>query len=148
MAYYGFAERILSRRPLPIFGDGLLLRDFTFVDDIVEAIVRLLHAPSPTPDDGGVLSPASSPIAPWRILNVGATQPVSVLAFVKQLELALGQSATLEFLPTQPGDVVKTCADTRRLQELVGFRPTTSLGAGLAKFVEWLVEYRASDNTT
>jgi UDP-glucuronate 4-epimerase len=129
MAYFSFAERIVAGRPLPIFAEGKLLRDFTYIDDVVEGVVRIATAPAP-------LDGAS------EIFNIGNHRPVSVLAFVAVLSAALGREARLEFLPMQPGDVRATAADVTKLRERVGFEPDTPLEDGLAAFVEWFVDWK------
>jgi len=131
MAYFSFAERIVAGRALPIFAEGKLLRDFTYIDDIVEGVVRIATAPAP-PD-----------AAESEVFNIGNHRPVSVLAFVETLSAALGREATLEFLPMQPGDVRATAADVTRLRERVGFQPDTRLEDGLAAFVEWFLSWKA-----
>ena len=133
MAYYHFASNMLRGVPIPVYAEGQLLRDFTYIDDIVEAIVRLLVAP---PQPGGAAPP-------HRIVNIGNRQPVMVRAFISALERVLDVPATLRFLPMQPGDVTATCADTTRLHELVGWAPDTSLETGLQKFASWFLNYHA-----
>jgi UDP-glucuronate 4-epimerase len=136
MAYFAFAERIVAGRALPIFAEGKLLRDFTYIDDIVEGVVRIATAPAP---------PGA---AESEIFNIGNHRPVSVLAFVAVLSAALGREATLEFLPMQPGDVRATAADVTRLRERVGFQPDTRLEDGLAAFVEWFLDWKARRGAT
>jgi UDP-glucuronate 4-epimerase len=131
MAYFSFAERIVAGRSLPIFAEGKLLRDFTFIQDVVEATVRLATAAT---------APAS---VVSEIFNIGNQQPVSVLSFVELLSGALGRKALLEFLPMQPGDVPATAADVTRLRERVGFEPNTSLADGLAAFVAWFLDWKS-----
>jgi len=141
MAYYSFTRAILEGRPIEVFNEGRMKRDFTYVDDIVEGVVRVLDRP-PQPDPqwrGDSPNPASSP-APYRIYNIGNNAPVELLDFIAVLERCLGRKAVMRFLPMQPGDVLATYADVDDLTREVGFRPATPLEAGLARFVEW---YRA-----
>jgi UDP-glucuronate 4-epimerase len=125
-----FASAILGGRPIQVFNHGDMQRDFTYVDDAVEATLRVLDAP-----------PAGTP--PCRVLNVGNHQPVALLDYIALLEAALGRKAEKQLLPMQPGDVPATYADTRALQAAVGFAPSTPLQAGLARFAEWFKSYRA-----
>jgi len=126
MAYFSFAEKIMAGQPLPLFGSGALQRDFTYIDDIVEGVVRLaLSEPLP----GG---------ARHEVFNIGNHQPVTVLDFVQLLADKLtGSAPQLQLLPMQPGDVPLTCADTTKLRARVGFEPSTPLSVGLDRFVEW-----------
>ncbi|MDL2356170.1 MAG: NAD-dependent epimerase/dehydratase family protein [Pseudomonadota bacterium] len=126
MAYFSFTEKLLRGDTIPVFADGQLRRDFTYIDDIVEGVVRLLF--KPRPDEGA---------PPHWVFNIGNNQPVKVLDFIKTLERVLEVPAVLEFLPMQPGDVAATHADTRKLQEWVGYQPTTALEAGLTQFRLW-----------
>jgi UDP-glucuronate 4-epimerase len=124
-----FASSILEGRPIQVFNHGDMRRDFTYIDDAVEATLRVLDAP-----------PTQAP--PYRVLNVGNHQPVALLEYIALLEKALGRSAVKEMKPMQPGDVPSTYADTRALQALTGFAPDTPLEAGLARFAEWFKSYR------
>ena len=123
-----FARAILEGRPLQVFNHGDMQRDFTYVDDAVEATMRVLERP-----------PAGTP--PARVLNVGNRQPVPLLEYIALLERALGRTAAKEMKPMQPGDVPATYADTRALEELTGFAPATPLAEGLARFAEWFRRY-------
>ena len=131
MAYFSFTRKILRGEPIPVFAKGKLKRDFTYIDDIVEAVGRVLAAPGA---DGA-----------HTILNIGNHQPVKVIDFIATLERVLGVKARLEFLPIQPGDVPATCADTTRLRELVGFAPSTALEDGLARFRDWFLGWEKED---
>jgi UDP-glucuronate 4-epimerase len=125
-----FARAIMEGRPIQVFNHGDMRRDFTYVDDAVEATLRVLDAP-----------PSATP--PHRVLNVGNHQPVGLLDYIALLEDALGRKAEKQMLPMQPGDVPATYADTRALQAAVGFAPATPLQEGLARFAEWFKSYRA-----
>jgi len=131
MAYFSFAEKILSGQPLPVFGGGTLQRDFTYIDDIVEGVVRLALNPAPT----------GAPL--HDVFNIGNHQPVSVLEFIDTLAGHLGIRPQLNMLPTQPGDVTITCADVDKLRGRVGFEPATTLAEGLARFVDWFRQWKA-----
>lgn len=138
-----FARAILENRPIQLFAHGTARRDFTYVDDIVEGIVRVLRRP-PSPDAAWAQhpSPARS-FAPYRVYNLGNSEPVEVLKFVALLERLLGVEAVKELVPAQPGDVDATAADMRDLEAEMGFRPSTPLETGLPRFVDWFREYFA-----
>lgn len=131
MAYFSFAQKMLKDEPIAVYAQGALMRDFTYIDDIVEAIVRVLAKPAA----------ADKQLAPHAVFNIGNRQPVRVLDFIAALEDALGVRARIEFWPMQPGDVPMTCADTSKLQAWVGFAPATPLREGLGRFGEWLVPW-------
>jgi UDP-glucuronate 4-epimerase len=126
MAYFSFARKMLAGEKIPVFAEGKLYRDFTYIDDIVEGVVRLLFKPS-----------IREGKPPHSIFNIGNNQPVQVLDFIRTLEDAIGVKAELDFQPMQPGDVPATHADTGKLQEWVGYKPTTTLAQGLKAFAHW-----------
>jgi UDP-glucuronate 4-epimerase len=126
MAYFSFARKMLAGEKIPVFAEGKLYRDFTYIDDIVEGVVRLLFKPS---------IEAGKP--PHSIFNIGNNQPVQVLDFIRTLEDAFGVKAELDFQPMQPGDVPATHADTSKLQAWVDYKPATSLAVGLQHFARW-----------
>jgi UDP-glucuronate 4-epimerase len=142
MALFLFTRAILEGRPIPVFNHGRMERDFTYVDDIVEAVVRVIDriaAPDPawsseSPD------PASSH-APYRLYNIGNHGPIALLEMIRLLEEKLGKKGEKELLPLQPGDVPATCADVDDLARDVGFRPSTPLAEGIGRFVEWYREF-------
>ncbi|MEO0678858.1 MAG: NAD-dependent epimerase [Pseudomonadota bacterium] len=138
MAYYKFADAILEGRPIRIYNHGRMERDFTYIDDIVEGVARLIpRAATPDPDfDRRAPNPASS-WAPHRVYNIGNHRREQLMTMVETLERLLGREAIKEFVGMQPGDVTATWADVARLQDAVGFSPDTSLEDGLARFVEW-----------
>ncbi|MDE1942113.1 MAG: NAD-dependent epimerase [Betaproteobacteria bacterium] len=144
MAYFSFTRAILEGRPITLFNQGQMRRDFTYVDDIVEGVVRILEKPAtPRPDfDVQNPDPATSH-APWRIYNIGHHQPVPLEQFVATLERCLGKKAVREYLPMQPGDVAETHADTADLAEAVGYVPGTPLEEGIERFVQWYRGYYA-----
>ena len=142
MAPMLFARAIAEGTPIRVFNEGRMLRDFTYVDDVVRATLAVLERP-PAPDpewDAETADPATS-AAPYRVYNVGAHEPVALLRFVEVMERAMGRSAVKEMLPQQPGDVVATYADVDRLERAVGFRPSVPIEEGVARFVEWFREY-------
>ena len=143
MAMWLFTAAIMDGTPLKLFNNGRLRRDFTYVDDVAEAVVRLIKSPpAPNPSwSGDVPDPATSR-APWRLYNVGNSRPVEVIELVRLIEQAVGRPAILEFLPMQPGDALETCADSSDLELAVGFRPNTSIENGTQLFVEWFRAYR------
>jgi len=139
MAYFSFTEAIMKGEPIRLFNHGKMKRDFTYVDDIVEGVVRIMtKPPKPNPDWSGDLPDPSSSSAPYRIYNIGNNNPVELGRFVEILEECLGRKAIKEFYPLQQGDVVETFADIDSLFHAVGFRPKTTLEAGLGNFVEWI----------
>ncbi len=138
MAYFIFAEAIRAGRPIKLFNHGEMARDFTFIDDVVEALVRLLdRAPEP---DGAAAAPDRS-TAPFRLYNIGNHTPVPLRDFLAILESCLGARAIVENAPMQPGDVVATFADVRALEAAVDFAPRTTLHDGLAAFATWFDRY-------
>lgn len=142
MAYYKFTRAMLAREPIDVYNNGRMQRDFTYVDDIVAALVKLLDRPArPNPEWNGQSPDPSSSRAPYRIYNIGNHQPVELSAFIHTLERLLRVSAIKRLLPMQAGDVTATYADTADLQRDIGFAPSTTLEAGLARFVRWYRDY-------
>ena len=143
MAMWLFTDAIVQGRPIKLFNHGQMRRDFTYVDDVVEAVVRLVPRPAaPNPAWSGDAPDPASSRAPWRVYNIGNSQPVEVVEVVELIERAVGKPAVREFLPMQPGDVPETCADTADLERAVGFRPRTPIGEGVRRFVDWFLEFR------
>jgi UDP-glucuronate 4-epimerase len=141
MAMWLFAEAIIAGDPIKLFNGGNMCRDFTYIDDIVEAIVRLVpRAPLPNSDWSGETPDPASSSAPWRVYNIGNNQPVEVLEVVRLMEETIGKKAKRELMPMQPGDVAATYADVDDLMREVDFRPSTSIADGVNRFIEW---YRA-----
>ncbi|GAA0367854.1 NAD-dependent epimerase [Bacillus horti] len=142
MAYYLFTKSIVSGDPIKVFNHGKMRRDFTYIDDIVEGIVRLIGKPPQANKEWDREHPdPSSSYAPYKLYNIGNNQPVELLSFIQTLEELIGKKANMELLPIQPGDVEATYADISELEEAVEFRPSTSIAQGLATFVEWFKEY-------
>ncbi len=144
MAMWLFASAILEGRPIRLFNNGNMRRDFTFVDDVVESIVRLVDRPAaPNPSWTGMNPDPSCSAAPWRIYNIGNNSPVELMDVVRLLEQNLGRKAQYELLPMQPGDVPETYADVDDLMRDVGFKPSTSIADGIREFVAWYRDYVA-----
>jgi UDP-glucuronate 4-epimerase len=142
MALFKFTEGILAGRPIPVFNRGEMVRDFTYVDDIVEGIVRVIGQPAaPRPSWSGDRPDPATSYAPWRVFNIGNSRPVKLMRYIEVLEQCLGRKAILELLPMQPGDVPATTANVSDLEQAVGFRPHTPVEEGVAKFVSWYRDY-------
>ncbi len=142
MALFLFTKAILEGRPIQVFNNGQMVRDFTYVDDIVEGVLRVIDAP-PTGNlawDGQHPDPATSS-APYTLYNIGNNWPVPLLAFIEAIEQKLGIAAQKEFLPMQPGDVAATAADVSRLVQNLDYQPQTSVTEGIDRFVEWYRGY-------
>ncbi|KFN51432.1 NAD-dependent epimerase [Arenimonas composti] len=143
MALFLFTRAILAGEPLRVFNHGRHRRSFTYVDDIVDGVVRVLdNPPAPDPDwSADAPDPAVSGVAPYRIFNIGNEQPVELLRYIEVLEQCLGRKAVLELLPLQPGDVPDTEADVGRLADCLGYRPRVPVEEGVARFVAWYRDY-------
>jgi UDP-glucuronate 4-epimerase len=142
MALFKFTKAILAGEPIEVYGEGKMQRDFTFIDDIAAGVIAALDTPATVDPawDAQNPDPSSSGVAPWRVLNIGASQRVELMRYIEVLEQALGAKADIRLLPMQAGDVVRTEADISETRARIGYAPTTSVEAGVAKFVEW---YRA-----
>jgi UDP-glucuronate 4-epimerase len=140
-----FARAILEGRPIDVFNQGRMKRDFTYVDDIAEGTLRVLDrvALPDTAFDPGAPDPGTSS-APWRVYNIGNHEPVELLRFIELLEGELGRKAVKNMLPMQPGDVVETYADVDALARDTGFRPATPLAEGVRRFVAWYRSYHGA----
>ncbi len=142
MAPFKFVDAILKGQPIDIYNHGQQMRDFTFVDDIVESTLRVLNKPpSPQTIAPGQEPPCHTSWAPYRVFNIGNSDPVQLMLFVQTLEKALGITAHKVMKPAQPGDVTATFADTSELQSWVGFTPSTPLEVGAQRFIEWFKSY-------
>jgi UDP-glucuronate 4-epimerase len=147
MAMWLFASAILKSEPIKLFNHGRMRRDFTYIDDVVEAVARLVDRPAmPDPDWSGSVPNPSRSSAPWRIYNIGNNSPVELMEVVKLLEENLGRKARLEFLPIQPGDVPETWADIDDLMRDAGFRPSTPIADGVRHFAAWYRSYMQSSS--
>ncbi|MDN3565679.1 NAD-dependent epimerase/dehydratase family protein [Paeniroseomonas aquatica] len=140
MAFFKFTDAILRGRPIDIYNHGRMERDFTYVDDLVEAITRLIPC---VPVAGQAVAPCDSisPVAPFRVVNIGNAQPVQLLDFIAAIEQACGRPAIRNPMDMQPGEVLKTWADASLLQALTGYRPSTGIAAGIDAFVTWFRAY-------
>lgn len=143
-----FARAISEGRPIQLFNHGRHQRDFTYIDDIVESLVRLIpNAPLANPGWNPNLPDPASSQAPWRLYNIGGQRPVELLDYLALLEKHLQRNAVIELLPLQPGDVLATCADASALAQVTGFTPRISLDEGLRRFVAWFQGYYARTAT-
>ena len=140
MAFFKFTDAILRGRPVDIYNHGRMERDFTYVEDLVEAITRLIPV---VPEAGRPVAECDSlsPVAPFRVVNIGNSQPVQLLDFIAEIERATGRAALRNMMEMQPGEVVKTWSDTTLLHHLTGYRPATGVAAGMDAFVAWFREY-------
>jgi UDP-glucuronate 4-epimerase len=142
MALFLFTKAIHEGKPIDIFNHGQMVRDFTYIDDIVEGIVRVIDKPATPNLAFDAANPdAATSNAPYRLFNIGNNQPTPLMDYITALEAALGQTARKNFLPLQPGDVPATAADTHELNAWVGFKPNTPVVRGVAKFVKWYKGY-------
>lgn len=142
MALFKFTEGILAGRPIPVFNRGDMVRDFTYVDDIVEGIVRVIGQPAvPAAGWSGDRPDPAASYAPWRIFNIGNNRPVKLMRYIEVLEQCLGKKAQLDLLPMQVGDVPATRADTSELERVVGYKPTTPVEIGVKRFAEWYEDF-------
>jgi len=138
MALFIFTKAILEGRPIDVFNEGKMRRDFTFVSDIVEGVIRTSdHIAQPNPEWNSAHPDPGTSTAPWRVYNIGNNQPVELLYMIETIEKALGKKAVKNLLPMQPGDVPATYANVDDLVQDVGFRPETSIETGIERFVEW-----------
>ncbi len=143
LALFKFVDAILDQRPIDIYNNGEMLRDFTYVSDLVRAIRLLINCVPPAPDDSVEMlaNDSLSSVAPFRIVNIGNSEPVRLLDFIEIIECELGKQAVRNFLPMQPGDVKATWAEASLLGDLTGYRPKTNIRDGVAAFVEWFRDY-------
>jgi UDP-glucuronate 4-epimerase len=139
MALFKFTRGILENEPIPVFNRGEMVRDFTYVDDIVEGVVRVIDQPAAISE--GVNEPDRSASAPWRIFNIGNSQRVPLMDYIQALEKALGKQAILDLLPMQDGDVPATEADITALESELGYRPKVGVEEGIQRFVDWYCSY-------
>lgn len=143
MALYRFADAIVAGRPIDVYGQGRMQRDFTYVADIVSGVIAALDRPAaPDPDwRAETPDPATSGVAPWRLLNIGAGTRVELMTYIEVLSNALGRPAKLNLLPMQPGDIVRTEADISDTTRALGYAPTTPVEVGVRRFADWYCEY-------
>ena len=142
MALFLFARAIMEGRPIDVFNEGRMKRDFTYVDDVVEGIVRVCdHPPTGDPSWSAANPDPASSYAPWRVFNIGNGHPESLLRYIEVLEECLGRKAERRLLPMQPGDIPDTWADVSLLDAAVGYRPATPIEVGVKNFVDWYLDY-------
>jgi len=137
MALFRFARAIAGGEAIEVYNHGDMKRDFTYIDDLVEGIVRLMGKIPSDRSSAPVTRDSLSPVAPWRVVNLGRGEPVGLLDFIREIERSLGRRAELKMLPMQPGDAHLTFADVGLLEALTGYRPATSVAAGVAAFCDW-----------
>ncbi len=147
MALFKFTKAILAGESIDVYNEGRMKRDFTYIDDIVEGVVRVcdripqVSESRVTSHESRGLDPGSSPTAPYKLYNIGNNNPVELMDFIRAIEDALGKKATMNMLPMQPGDVPATYANVDDLMNDVGFSPSTAIDDGVQKFVEWYKAY-------
>ncbi len=142
MALFIFTKGILEGTPINIFNNGEMIRDFTYISDIVEGVVRVTDKiPQPDPAWNGDNPDPASSYAPYRVYNIGNNTPVRLMDFIEAIEKSVGKKSVKNMMPIQPGDVPSTCADVSALERDVGFKPATSVADGINRFVSWYREY-------
>jgi UDP-glucuronate 4-epimerase len=142
MALFIFTKAILAGKPIQVFNNGLMERDFTYVDDIVEGIFRvLMKEPLENKSWSGLEPDPSTSPAPYRIFNIGNSKPVKLMDFIHAIEKAIGKEALIEYMPMQAGDVKRTWADLENLSQYAGFKPSTSIQDGISNFIKWYLAY-------
>jgi UDP-glucuronate 4-epimerase len=142
MALFLFTKAILAGEPIQVFNHGQMQRDFTYIDDIVEGVVRVMDQPAAANPEWDSADPdPGTSSAPYRLYNIGNNSPVMLLDYIAAVEKALGKKAEMEMLPMQPGDVAATCADIDALEQAVGYRPNTPIEEGVNNFISWYLDY-------
>ena len=142
MAYFLFTKAIIEGDPIKVFNNGDMRRDFTYIDDIVDGICHLIDQPAIPNLNFNTLNPqSSSSWCPYRILNIGNSNPVALMDFIKEIEESVGKKAKKIYLPLQEGDVPKTFSDSKILNECIQFKPNTPIKKGINEFVKWYKNY-------
>jgi UDP-glucuronate 4-epimerase len=142
MAYFKFTQNILAGKPIDVFNNGNHQRDFTYIDDIVEGVVRVLDKlPEPNPEWSGDAPDSATSTAPYRLYNIGNNNPVELMHYIEVLEDCLGKKAVKNMLPMQPGDVQATYADVSELVKAIDYKPAMSVEEGMSRFVDWYMDY-------
>ena len=142
MALFLFTRAILENKPIQVFNHGNMQRDFTYIDDITEGVIRVMgRLPAANPNWSGDAPDPGTSYAPYKIYNIGNNNPVELIKFIEVIETALGKQATKQFMDLQPGDVVATYADVDDLTQDVGFKPATPIEVGIGRFVEWYKQF-------
>ena len=146
MALFLFTRAILEDKPIKVFNHGKMQRDFTYIDDIIEGVVRVMgRLPEANPKWSGDAPDPGTSAAPYKVYNIGNNNPVELIKFIEVIEDALGKKANMEFMDLQPGDVVATYADVNDLIEDVGFKPETPIETGIENFIEWYKDFYRYD---
>ena len=142
MALFKFTKAILENKPVDIYNHGNMVRDFTYIDDVVQAVTKLVNIPATTSTNYNTQKPdASTSNSPWRIFNIGNGKPTHLMDYISAIEKALGKEAKKNFLPMQKGEVLETFSDTQSLENWTGLKPGTSVMQGVENFVEWYLSY-------
>ncbi len=142
MALFLFTKSIINKEPIKVFNNGEMSRDFTFVDDIIQSLVRVIDKPPGYDREFDTSNPnPSSSWAPYKIFNIGNSSPVSLMEYIEEIEHALGIKSIKEFLPMQPGDVKATFADTGELEKWTNFKPKTTIKTGIGRFIKWYLDF-------
>ena len=142
MALFKFTKAILENKPVDIYNHGNMVRDFTYIDDVVHAVTKLVNIPATTSTNYNTQKPdASTSNSPWRIFNIGNGKPTHLMDYISAIEKALGKEAKKNFLPMQKGEVLETFSDTQSLENWIGIKPGTSVMQGVENFVEWYLSY-------
>ena len=148
MALFKFTKAILANESIPVFNYGKHRRDFTYIDDIVEGVIRVLDQPAaPNPNWSGDQPDSGTSKAPWRLYNIGNNNRVDLMDYIEALEKALGKTAKKEFLPLQPGDVPDTYADVKDLVKQFNYKPSTTIEEGITNFISWYHDYSGTMNS-
>ena len=142
MALFLFTNAILKNKPIQIFNNGNMIRDFTYIDDIIESLIRVIDKPATSDKDFDKSNPnPARSWAPYKIFNIGNSEPIELMKYIIQIEKSIGIKAKKKFLPMQPGDVIATSADTSLLENWIDFKPKTSIEIGVKRFVDWYREF-------
>ncbi|RDL17374.1 NAD-dependent epimerase [Serratia fonticola] len=147
MALFKFAKAIVNNKTIDVYNNGMMTRDFTYIDDVIESIIRLLDIPPVVNNAWSVeVGAPSTSSAPYKIYNVGNNSPTNLMDYISELEICLNSVAHKNFMPLQPGDVLDTYADTSELFKATGFSPRTSISTGIHNFVDWFIDYYSDEH--
>ena len=142
MALFLFTKSIIDKKPIKVFNNGNMSRDFTYVDDIIESLIRVIEKPAqPNKDFNSSMPDPSSSWSPYKVFNIGNSSPVSLMEYINAIESSLGIKSIKEFLPMQPGDVRATFADTTELEKWTNFKPKTDIKTGVERFIKWYLDF-------
>ena len=142
MALFLFTKAIIEDNPIEVFNQGNMIRDFTYIDDIIESVFRVINKPPKSDPSFNKANPNPSiSWAPHRVFNIGNSEPTPLMEFIEAIESSLGKKAKKIFLPMQPGDVKATSADTKLLEQLIDFKPNTTVEVGIKNFVDWYRDF-------